>query len=88
MNFEEMLKNMNPNMLSAVLQKMSKNLSPEQMAQVQKMLKTGNAGEVNQKLNHLSQEDFQRELQKNPALQKQLANNPEVMAKIQQIFQK
>lgn len=88
MNFEEMLKNINPNLLGAALQKMGKNLSPEQMAQVKQMLKSGNSGEMNQQLNHLSKEDLERELMKNPALLEQLKNNPEVMAKLQQIFKK
>ncbi|MBO5364489.1 MAG: hypothetical protein J6A56_03385 [Clostridia bacterium] len=88
MNLEEMLKNMNPQMLSGAISQMGKFLTPEQLQQVQQAIASTEKGALNQKLNHLGPEDLKRELQKNPALAKELANNPEIMQKINQIFGK
>ena len=88
MNLEDMIKNMNPQMLSNAMQQMGNMLSPQQMTQVQQAIQTTDKGTLNQKLNNLSTADLQRELQKNPALAKQLAGNPEVMQKLNQIFGK
>lgn len=88
MNIEDMIKNMNPQMLSNALSKMNSILSPEQMAQVEKAIKTTDKGELNKRLNSLSTADLQRELKSNPALAKQMANNPELMRKINSIFKK
>ncbi len=87
MNLEDMLKNMNPQMLNNAMAQMGNNLSPEQMEQVKQAIQNSDKGTLNQKLNHLNSDDLKRELQKNPALAKQLSNNPEVMKKINQIFQ-
>ncbi len=88
MNIEDMIKNMNPQMLSNALNKMNSILSPEQMAQVEKAIKTTDKGELNKKLNSLNTADLQKELKSNPALAKQMANNPELMNKINSIFKK
>ncbi len=88
MNIEDMMKNMNPKALSDAMQRMGKILGPSQMEQVKKAIQSTDKGTLNQKLNHLTAEDLKRELTQNPALAKQLANNPEVMQKINQIFQK
>ena len=88
MNIEDMIKNMNPQMLSNALNKMNSILSPEQMAQVEKANKTTDKGELNKKLNSLNTADLQKELKSNPALAKQMANNPELMNKINSIFKK
>ena len=88
MNLEDMIKNMNPQMLSNAMQQMGNMLSPQQMKQVQQAIQTTDKGTLNQKLNNLSTADLQRELQKNPALAKQLAGNPGVMQKLNQIFGK
>lgn len=88
MNIEDMMKNMNPKALSEAMQRMGKILGPSQMEQVKKAIQSTDKGTLNQKLNHLTAEDLKRELTQNPALAKQLANNPEVMQKINQIFQK
>ncbi len=88
MNIEDMMKNMNPKALSDAMQRMGKILGPSQMEQVKKAIQSTDKGTLNQKLNHLNAEDLKRELTQNPALAKQLANNPEVMQKINQIFQK
>ena len=88
MNIEDMMKNMNPKALSDAMQRMGKILGPSQMEQVKKAIQSTDKGTLNQKLNHLTAEDLKRELTQNPALAKQLANNPDVMQKINQIFQK
>ena len=83
-----MIKNMNPQMLSNALSQMGNMLSPEQLKQVEKAIKSTDKGTLNQKLNSLSTADLQRELQRNPNLAKQLANNPELMQKINGVFKK
>ena len=88
MNIEDMIKNMNPQMLSNALNKMNSILSPEQIAQVEKAIKSTDKGELNKKLNNLNTADLQKELKSNPALAKQMANNPELMNKINSIFKK
>lgn len=87
MKIEDMIKNMNAQNLQNAMRQMEKMLTPEQMKQVQQTIQQTNKGELNRKLNHLSQADLQKELKQNPALAKQLANNPELMKKINQIFQ-
>lgn len=86
MNIEDMLKNMNPQMLSNAMQQMGNILTPQQMKQVQQAIQSTDKGELNKKLNNLSTADLQNELRKNPMLAKQLANNPEVMQKINNVF--
>ncbi len=88
MNLEEMLKNMNPQMLSNALGKMSSILSPDQMRQVENAIKGSDKGELNQKLNNLTTSDLQRELKNNPDIAGKLVNNPELMKKINEIFKK
>ncbi len=88
MNLEEMLRNINPQMLSGAIKQMGTMLSPEQMEQVQKVISGTNQGELSQKLSHLGPEDLKKELASNPALAKELANNPEVMKKLNQLFGK
>ena len=88
MNLEDMIKNMNPQMLSNALSKMSTILSPEQMKQVENVIKTTDKGTLNSRLNNLSTSDLQKELQSNPQLSKSLAQNPELMKKINEIFKK
>ena len=88
MNIEDMLKNMNPQMLSNAMQQMGNILTPQQMNEISRAIKNTDKGELNKKLNNLSTADLQRELQKNPMLAKQLANNPQVMQKINDIFKK
>ena len=51
-------------------------------------IKTTDKGELNKKLNGLNTADLQKELKSNPALAKQMANNPELMNKINSIFKK
>ena len=88
MNIEELLRNMNPQMLSAALGKMSSILSPDQMKQVENAIKGSDKDELNQKLNNLSASDLQRELKNNPEVAGKLMNNPELMKKISEILKK
>ncbi len=88
MNLEDILKNMNPQMLSAALGKMSNVLSADQMKQVENAIKSADKGSLNQKLNSLNASDLQKELQNNPALAKALASNPELVSKLNNIFKK
>ncbi len=88
MNLDEMIKNMNPQMLSNALSRMSSILTPDQMKQVERAIKTTDKGTLNQKLNSLSTADLQKELKGNPNLAKQLADNPELMQKLNGIFKK
>lgn len=88
MNLEDMIKNMNPQNLKNAMNQVGKMLTPEQLKQVQQTIQQSSKGDLNRKLGHLSQADFMREMQQNPQLAKQLANNPEVMKKINEIFQK
>ena len=88
MNLEDMIKNMNPQMLSNALSQMNNMLSPEQMRQVENAIKSTDKGTLNQKLNSLSMTDLQQELQRNPNLMRQLADNPELMHKINSLFKK
>ena len=88
MNIEDMLKNMSPQMLSNAMQQMGSILTPQQINEISNAIKNTDKGEFNKKLNNLSTADLQRELQKNPMLAKQLANNPQVMQKINEVFKK
>lgn len=88
MNLEDMIKNMNPQMLSNALNQMSSILSPEQMKQVENAIKSTDKGTLNQRLNNLSTADLQKELKNNPRLAKQLAGNPELMQRLNGIFKK
>lgn len=88
MTLEEMIKNMNPQMLSNALGRMSSILSPEQMKQVEKVIRSTDKGALNQRLNNLTTADLQRELQSNPDLARKLAGNPELMKKLNGIFKK
>lgn len=88
MNIDDMIKNMNPQMLSNAVSKMSSILTPQQLKQVQNVIQSSDKGDLNKKLNNLSTADLQRELQKNPMLAKQLADNPEIAEKLNQIFKK
>ncbi len=85
MDIETMLKNLNGNNLQQAMQQMGKMLTPEQMQTVKQML-TNNRGQVKETLNRMDTNSFQKELSKNPKLAQQLANNPEIMKKINQLL--
>lgn len=88
MTIEDMIKNMNPQMLQNALSRMNSILSPEQIKQVENAIKSTDKGTLNQRLNNLNADDLKRELQSNPQLAKQMANNKEFMNKLNGIFGK
>ncbi|MDO5586590.1 MAG: hypothetical protein Q4G53_05845 [Clostridia bacterium] len=88
MTIEDMIKNMNPQMLQNALNRMNSILSPEQIKQVENAIKSTDKGTLNQRLNNLNADDLKRELQSNPQLAKQMANNKELMNKLNGIFGK
>lgn len=88
MTIEDMIKNMNPQMLQNALSRMNSILSPEQIKQVENAIKSTDKGTLNQRLNNLNVDDLKRELQSNPQLAKQMANNKELMNKLNGIFGK
>ena len=88
MTIEDMIKNMNPRMLQNALSRMNSILSPEQIKQVENAIKSTDKGTLNQRLNNLNADDLKRELQSNPQLAKQMANNKELMNKLNGIFGK
>lgn len=88
MTIEDMIKNMNPQMLQNVLSRMNSILSPEQIKQVENAIKSTDKGTLNQRLNNLNADDLKCELQSNPQLAKQMANNKELMNKLNGIFGK
>ena len=88
MTIEDMIKNMNPQMLQNALSRMNSILSPEQIKQVENAIKSTDKGTLNQRLNNLNADDLKRELQRNPQLAKQMANNKELMNKLKGIFGK
>lgn len=88
MTIKDMIKNMNPQMLQNALSRMNSILSPEQIKQVENAIKSTDKGTLNQRLNNLNADDLKRELQSNPQLAKQMANNKELMNKLNGIFGK
>lgn len=88
MNINDMIKNMNPAMLSQALGQISNMLTPQQMQQIQQAIQSTDKGTLNSQLNHLTAEQLQRELRANPNIAKQLAKNPDVMKQINQLFSK
>ena len=88
MTIEDMIKNMNPQMLQNALSRMNSILSPEQIKQVENAIKSTDKGTLNQRLNNQNADDLKRELQSNPQLAKQMANNKELMNKLNGIFGK
>ena len=75
-------------MLQNALSRMNSILSPEQIKQVENAIKSTDKGTLNQRLNNLNADDLKRELQSNPQLAKQMANNKELMNKLNGIFGK
>ena len=88
MTIEDMIKNMNPQMLQNALSRMNSILSPEQIKQFENAIKSTDKGTLNQRLNNLNADDLKREIQSNPQLAKQMANNKELMNKLNGIFGK
>lgn len=85
MTIQEMLAKMNPQMLSQGLAKISAGLSPEQLKQAEAAIKAM-SNDPNGELKNLNTNQLQAELQNNPALLKQLSQNPELLSKLQSII--
>lgn len=85
MTIQEMLAKMNPQMLAQGLAKISSSLSPEQLAQAEAAIKAMGS-DTSAALKNLDSAQLQAELQSNPALLKQLAQNPELLSKLQSII--
>ena len=88
MNPSDVLSKMSPEMLKASLNKLGGMLSSQQMAEVEKAIKTVDKGELNRQLNNLSADSIKKEFAKNPDIMKTLTKNPELMKKIDEIFKK
>lgn len=88
MDIEDIMKNINPKMLSEALSKANGVLSNEQIKQVENTFKSSDKQELKTKLHNLTASDLKNELNKNPELLKQLTSNPELMKKINDIFKK
>lgn len=86
MKIEDMMKSMNPQKLSQMLSQMDGMLSPQQKQQIQQAFQKENLGQIQAQLGQVKPQDLKRELEKNPALAKQLASNPALMQKINQIL--
>ncbi len=85
MTIQEMLAKMNPQMLSQGLAKISSGLSPEQLKQAEAAIKAM-SNDPSGALKNLNTNQLQAELQNNPALLKQLSQNPELLSKLQSII--
>lgn len=85
MTIQEMLAKMNPQMLSQGLAKISAGLSPEQLKQAEAAIKAM-SNDPSGALKNLNTNELQAELQNNPALIKQLSQNPELLSKLQSII--
>lgn len=88
MNIQDMISKMSPQMLSQALKQLSGNLSPQQLQQAEAAIKSMSQGDLKDKLQNLSAEQLNRELQNNPALAKQLAQNPELLKALTNIASK
>ncbi len=82
MNIQEMLSKMNSQMLMQGLKQISQGLSEEQLKQAEGIIKSSGAAKS---LGNINVENFQNELAKNPDAIKNLMQNRELMAKLEQI---
>ena len=82
MNIQEMLSKMNSQMLMQGLKQISHGLSAEQLKQAESIIKSSGAAK---NLGNINIENFQSELSKNPEALKNLVQNRELMAKLEQI---
>ncbi len=82
MNIQEMLSKMNSQMLMQGLKQISEGLSEEQLKQAESIIKNTDAAKS---LGNINMQNFQAELSKNPEALKNLVQNRELMAKLEQI---
>lgn len=87
MNPSDVLSKMSPEMLKAAMSQLGA-LSGQQMAEIEKAIKTVDKGELNKQLNNLSADALKKEFAKDPQIMKTLTKNPELMKKIDEIFKK
>ncbi len=81
MNINEMLSKMSPEMLANGLKQISRGLTPEQMKQAENAIKGSNIA------NDLGSIDL-KTLQQNPQKLKDIAQNKELISKLQEIVNK
>ena len=86
MNIQEMIKNMDPNTLKSTVDQMSAFISPAQKEQLLKVIDSAQKGELDAQLNHVKISDLKHQLSQNPALMKQVSQNPGVSEKLNEIF--
>ncbi len=85
MNIQEMLSKMNPQMLAQGLKQISNGLTPEQLQMaadaINKSGLSGKGGQTNPR-------ELQKQLQSNPDMIKKLAQDPNLLSKLEQIVKK
>ena len=85
MNIQEMLSKMNPQMLAQGLKQISNGLTPEQLQMAADAInKSGLSGKVGQ----ATPEELKKQLQSNPDMIKKLAQDPNLLSKLEQIVKK
>lgn len=85
MNIQEMLSKMNPQMLAQGLKQISNGLTPEQLQMAADAInKSGLSGKVGQ----ANPEELKKQLQSNPDMIKKLAQDPNLLSKLEQIVKK
>ncbi len=88
MNLQDMISKMSPQMLSQGLKQISKTLTPEQLSQAEAAIKGMSDGSLQKQLKALDSEQLSHELQNNPNLAKQLAQNPELLKALTAVISK
>lgn len=88
MNIQDMISKMSPQMLAQGLKQLSGGLSPEQLKQAEAVIKAMSTGNTGEQLKNLNADQLIKELQNNPTMAKQLAQNPQLMEKLSEIVKK
>ena len=88
MNIQDMISKMSPQMLAQGLKQLSGGLSPEQLKQAEAVIKAMSTGNTGEQLKNLNADQLAKELQNNPAMAKQLAQNTQLMEKLSEIVKK
>ena len=88
MNIQDMISKMSPQMLAQGLKQLSGGLSPEQLKQAEAVIKAMSTGNTGEQLKNLNADQLVKELQNNPTMAKQLAQNPQLMEKLSEIVKK
>lgn len=85
MNLQDMISKMTPQMLSQGLKQLSGTLTPEQLKQAEAAIKSMGKDSLSQQMGSMNPQQLIQELQQNPALAKQLAQNPQLMSTLSSI---